>query len=190
MSSFIAHAMTGSTVAAASQQSFTQRRRLIFILTLLAILPDLDYLLIWFFDIRPQIRITHSILFAVTSSSVMWVISRNWTQGANYFLFFIASLSHLVLDLLVGVHPLPLLWPLSQPDVSIPFAILPSAGKLQLTNYYLWRNLFIEMGILLPLYVLVIRLAKRRFTKSDFFITILILPLWIAVLCWSIRLDR
>ncbi|MEM9567034.1 MAG: hypothetical protein AAF974_01910 [Cyanobacteria bacterium P01_E01_bin.34] len=62
-----------------------------------------------------------------------------------------AGISHLVLDLLVGVSPVLALWPLSQSPWVLPFGVLPNAGRLQWGNYYLYRDLMIEMGLLLLL---------------------------------------
>ena len=73
-----------------------------------------------------------------------------------------AGLSHLVLDLLVGVMPLPLLWPLARTECRLPFGLLPSAGAIRLFNPYLYRNLLIEMGVLVPV-VLGIVLARRGY---------------------------
>ncbi len=64
----------------------------------------------------------------------------------------LAGLSHVLLDLLVGVTQLPLLWPLSQRAFKLPFGVLPSAGSMRLDNYYFFHNLVIELGVLVPLY--------------------------------------
>ena len=36
-----------------------------------------------------------------------------------------------------------------------PIGVLPSAGAISLTNFYFFRNLGIEIGVLLPIYLLV-----------------------------------
>jgi hypothetical protein len=56
------------------------------------------------------------------------------------------------MDMLVGVWPLPLLWPLSDQVFRLPFGILPSAPVFNLSNPLMYRNLFMEVGILVPLY--------------------------------------
>ena len=50
----------------------------------------------------------------------------------------LAGLSHLLLDMLTGVLPLALLYPYLQ-VFRLPFGLLPSAGKIQLTNYLFYR---------------------------------------------------
>ncbi|MFO1253312.1 MAG: metal-dependent hydrolase [Inhella sp.] len=65
-----------------------------------------------------------------------------------------ALLAHLLLDFLVGVHRNPLLWPFSPELLALDWGLLPSAGRLSLWNVYFWRNLAIELCVLLPLAVL------------------------------------
>ena len=45
------------------------------------------------------------------------------------------------------------LYPFSVEAFRLPFGILPSAGKIDVKNYYFWRNLFLELGVLLPLLI-------------------------------------
>jgi hypothetical protein len=66
----------------------------------------------------------------------------------------LAGLSHLVLDLAVGVTALPLLYPFSHETFKLPFGILPSAGKIQINNYLAYRNLFIEIGVIIPIFLI------------------------------------
>jgi inner membrane protein len=63
-----------------------------------------------------------------------------------------AGVSHILLDYLVGVHPSPLFWPISTEVYTCPVGILPSAGALDVRNPYLYRNLGIELGILVPFF--------------------------------------
>lgn len=73
-----------------------------------------------------------------------------------------AGLSHLILDLSVGVTPLPLLLPLVKISFKLPFGILPSAGRVDLQNYYFYRNLWLEMGVLLPVFVVTCLLGFNK----------------------------
>ena len=102
-----------------------------------------------------------------------------------------AGCSHLVLDLLVGVSPLPLLWPFLAQSFKLPFGILPSAGKLQLDNYFLFFNLFIELGVLVPLSVCV---AWWRYLKirgwGDWLIIALLLGISLRCMVWAYGLSR
>lgn len=72
----------------------------------------------------------------------------------------------------------------------IALGLLPSAGRLSLDNYYLWRNLLIELGILVPLFGLLVALARgtapRLLARSAAFV----IPLWLAMLAWSVSLQR
>jgi inner membrane protein len=126
-------------------------------LVVLASAPDIDYLVPALGSPAHQgNRITHSIAFSL--------ILPLFSVGALYFVkclksqrrllsicAVLAGLSHLVLDFLVGVTPLPLLWPLGSGAFSSPVGILPSAGRIQLSNYYLYRNVLIEIGVLAPI---------------------------------------
>ena len=102
----------------------------------------------------------------------------------------LASVSHPLLDLLVGAHGLPLLWPFTDRQVALPFGLLPSAGRLALDNYYLWRNLLIELGVLVPLFGLLAVIARgtapRMLARSAAFI----FSLWLVMLAWSVSLQR
>jgi hypothetical protein len=97
----------------------------------------------------------------------------------------LAGLSHLLLDLLVGVTPLPVWWPFSFQRVQLPFGILPSAGGLSLSNPYLYRNTLIELGILIPLSVLVILWSKLSPLRRALCATASI-----AFIGWSLTLSR
>jgi inner membrane protein len=101
-----------------------------------------------------------------------------------------AACSHLLLDFSVGVHALPLLWPLLPGEFVAPIGILPSAGRLALGNFYLWRNLLIELGVLLPLLALLIALGRRQWHRVATVTLVLVLPPWLGFLCWSISLQR
>jgi inner membrane protein len=166
MSSFIAHSWIGFVTYAAtrpwqlvqrSSASMVSWGRLL-ALMLLASAPDVDYL---FPGLRitsgyQTLRLTHSIAFVLSVAGgaigCAWLFGKrghHWKILSWQIL--IASCSHLVLDLCTGVMPLPLLYPLSNATFRLPFGILPSAGRIQLHNYFFYRNLLIEIGVLLPL---------------------------------------
>jgi inner membrane protein len=89
----------------------------------------------------------------------------------------------------VGAHPVPLFWPLAG-GVSIPAGVLPSAGSLAFDNFYLWRNLLIEIGVLGPVFAFLIAASGRRRLRELAGWTLLVLPAWAAFLTWSIALGR
>lgn len=85
--------------------------------------------------------------------------------------------------------PVPLFWPLDG-GVSIPTGVLPSAGSLAFDNYYLWRNLLIEIGVLGPAFALLVAVFGRRGFRQLAGWTLFFLPAWAAFLTWSIALGR
>ncbi len=136
-------------------------------ISICACVPDVDYLVHFLSGWQPEMRYTHSIV----GSLLLPAITTVWLYGLGvpqrkYILACacFAGLSHLVLDLLVGVTPLPLLWPFSNSLVLLPFGILPSAGQLSVSNPFLYRNLIIEIGSVGSLSWLVFH--KRRHTGS------------------------
>ena len=68
--------------------------------------------------------------------------------------------------------------------------MLPSAGALDPTNYFFWRNLLIEMGILLPFFALLIAIGGRAGLGITWRRGVLIAPFWLAFVVWSVLLPR
>jgi inner membrane protein len=101
-----------------------------------------------------------------------------------------ASFSHPLLDFLVGAHSLPLFWPFTTAEESLLVGVLPSAGHMMLNNYYLWRNLLIELGILLPVFTTIVMFFRRVSYRIIMIRAIMLAPIWIAFLLWSISLKR
>jgi inner membrane protein len=160
MSSFLGHSLAAYSLASAAQcreGSSSQRFMWAGWLVVLASAPDIDYL-IPALNSRAHggLRITHSVAFSLALPACT-AVALCITSGDRRKLktlsvcAALAGLSHLVLDFLVGVTPLPLLWPFSAAAFSSPAGILPSAGRVQLSNYYFYRNLVIEIGILAPM---------------------------------------
>jgi inner membrane protein len=186
--------------------------------------PDLDYVIP---SLHPSahggMRITHAIIscLILPIASILVIVVGSWRSHRNNLALrsppelkphickkavqlLGAGLSHPLMDLLVGVTPLPLFFPLSENLFKLPFGILPSAGKIDLTNYYLYRNLGIELGILLPLLWTLWLLVYPVASSSDRSINqsnsaklirnkwIAILPLSISSLfaIWSFTLNR
>jgi hypothetical protein len=152
---------------------------------LLAILPDFDYLTIWFFGIRQEPRVTHGVLFCVLSGIVAWLLTRRWrqrTDGARPLGvagFILAPLSHLALDFSVGGHPLPILWPLPTAELMSPLSLLPSVVHARsIANLALWRNSILESLLLIPVLLFLVARARavpfEKIIRSGRFIV----PLW------------
>lgn len=165
MSSFLGHALTGIAIAGrnsgntgsyqnAGQKSAWPRPVAGAFCALLAISPDLDYVILWVFGYGTSPRLTHSLGYCFMISSLALMLVRSaiipQLQGISKVTLYLIPLSHLLLDYLVGVHKNPFFWPLSSHIFTCPVGILPSAGKIALSNMYFWRNLTIEMAILLP----------------------------------------
>jgi inner membrane protein len=190
MSSLLAHASTGIALYLSEQQSHSSRRWMLPLLVALAALPDADYLALWYFDIVPRPRVTHSLLFCTSAGMLTWFCLRRLPLQVqpSAFVLFAAPLSHLLLDAACA-HRLPLLWPLSNTGFfasSLP--LFPGVIHAGLANPYVWRNLFIESGLLWPLLFLMVMLRRgipfQGLTKK----TWLLLPLWVGYLYWSLRL--
>jgi inner membrane protein len=168
MSSFIGHSLAGSTAAALGRKlhpdpqshSLWSDRLWTMLLIAIASAPDIDYLIP---TLRLQqsgrtLRITHSFIGAILLPAgimlLLWLLgSRGRSFQLKSYQLILTGLSHLLFDLLTGVFPEPLLYPLSDRTFRLPFGLLPSAGKIQLDNYFFYRNLSIELGVLLPLSV-------------------------------------
>ena len=185
MSSFIGHSVAAITIYIATESSFKpssiarrsnnnfKRFLWLFWLIVVASVPDLDYVVeVWQSGNNQGLRITHSILFSSIAPSLTLVILFSLgTRGRKLYLnalqLMMAGLSHLLLDLSVGVTPLPLLFPVVNIPFKLPFGILPSAGKIDLSNYDFYRNLKLEMGVLLPILGLVLLWSDRASRRSS-----------------------
>lgn len=191
MSSIVGHAAAGITVFLSCARWRDPRSRWVLMpCVILAICADFDYFAVWAFGYAANPRFTHSIVFALAVAVVARVAMRRVTATRISITGLLtASLSHPALDLLVGAHAVPLLWPFGA-EVSIAMGVLPSAGALDPGNYYLWRNLLIELGFLLPVFALLIALARRTAGRDMATRAILIAPLWLAFVAWSISLPR
>ena len=169
-------------------------RRLLPLLMLLAVCPDLDYLGIWIFEVTFYPRFTHSLMFTLGAATsawlAVWLSRRAAATPILWAALTIAAVSHPALDLMVGAHSVPLLWPHEPADVSMPFGILPSAGKLDAGNFYLWRNLAIEFGIFLPLLAIAAGVAHQLKRCILALMVLCALPIFASSLAWAASLSR
>lgn len=181
MSSFIGHSLAGLTTYAVTQQLQTNRlsqsRRFNWIwpiwLLVIASIPDIDYLIrtLRIREDNQTLRITHSFLGAILMPGftilVLWLLGKRGKSFKFQSLqVVLIGLSHLLLDMLTGVSALPLFYPFSLQAFRLPFGLLPSAGRIRLTNYFFYRNIFIELGVLIPLSIS-LHLSIRDSTKSS-----------------------
>jgi inner membrane protein len=199
MSSFLGHSLAAYSLASAARHregSSSQAFMWAGWLMVLASAPDIDYL-IPALQSRAHggLRITHSVAFSLAlpacTAVVLYLTSRDRrrlkTLSACAAL---AGLSHLVLDFLVGVTPLPLLWPFSAAVFAAPIGILPSAGRIQLSNYYFYRNLLIETGILAPVLYVARGLYCGAIGVQHRARIILLLVIAGCFIAWSLGLQR
>lgn len=177
MSSFLGHSLAGLTVYLTTtelqlnlQIKRSNRYNLHWMMWLVAIasMPDIDYLIpsliLQHNDCR--VRTTHSLLgvliVPVCTILILYLLGkRGKTLKLMSLQSILAGLSHLLLDLLTGVLPLPLLYP-NLEVFRLPFGLLPSAGKIQLTNYLFYRNLSIELGVIVPLVISSLLIIQDR----------------------------
>ena len=166
-------------------------------LVVLASAPDIDYLV-------PALgspahhgsRITHSIAFSLIlplfSVGVLYFVKglKSRQRRLLSICAVLAGLSHLVLDFLVGVTPLPLLWPLDSAAFYSPVGVLPSAGRIQLTNYYLYRNVLIEVGVLAPVCYVARGLYLGEISTRDRARFLILLVVAGCFVVWSVSLSR
>ncbi len=173
MSSFVGHALAPVILYAATEPGRIPRRALWpMAMVAMAWAPDADYLLrSLILPGDPPIRVTHSVIGSlVLPTIVIAVLAARGLRGRMLRLRGMqagaAGLSHVLLDLLVGVTPAALLWPFSRVTVRLPGGVLPSAGRLSLGNPYLYRNLLIEIGVLLPILGIVILLRGESTSRA------------------------
>ncbi len=205
MSSFIGHSLAGVTVYLTMTESpfprqskITQNKLFWAIwLVIIACIPDIDYLIpsLILEHAGHRIRTTHSfvgvLLIPVCTIVGLWLFGdRGKNLKFRSLQSILAGLSHLLLDLLTGVLPLPLLYP-SLEVFRPPFGLLPSAGRIQFTNYLFYRNILIELGVLLPLAVsliLTIRDSSIFGKRKSIVITGLLVSICFTI--WASKLSR
>lgn len=189
LSSFLGHTLAAFTVSRATPGP--GRRVAWFLwLAVLASAPDIDYLVPVLHLGALRYRISHSLLGALllpafTAAALCFFVRDAALLRRMVAQAFLAGASHLLLDLLVGVTPLPLFWPFSLERIRLPIGLLPSAGGISLTNPYLYRNALIEMGVLAPLSALIILRSRLRPWQGA-----LLLAISAAFIAWAILLPR
>lgn len=206
MSSFIGHSLAGLTTYAVTQQLQTNRksesRQFNWIwpiwLLVVASIPDIDYLIraLRIREDNQTLRITHSFLGAMLMPGctilVLWLLGKRGKSFKFQSLqVVLVGLSHLLLDMLTGVSALPLFYPFSLHAFRLPFGLLPSAGRIRLTNYFFYRNIFIELGVLIPLSISLL-LSIRDSTKSGNRLLFIAAGFVVSVcfIIWAFSLSR
>lgn len=204
MSSFIGHSLPAISLyfsASPPHQPLVYRSNYRWLwliwLVLVAWNPDIDHFVPSLHASAHQgLRITHSIVASlILPCSTILVLRLLKVRGRKLgFLaaqLIFAALSHLAFDVLTGSMRLPLLYPFSLSTFKLSFGLLPSAGKINLENYYFYRNLFIEMGVLLPLFssIHLITHRSKAIPKHNVAIALL-LTCSIGFIVWASMLSR
>ena len=197
MSSFIGHRLAvDSTYFIEKQPPSPNKIYWLGWLIIIASAPDIDHIVraLHLTSQHQDIRITHSILLSlVLPIGTILVLTLLGCKRRSLIIrsqqVILAGFSHLVLDLLTGVNKLPLLWPLNSEIFKLPFGILPSAGGINLFNYFLYRNLLIEIGVLAPLvYITFLISHDLSNTRQQKFLIGGLLLISICFMIWSFRL--
>lgn len=193
MSSFIGHALTATFIFTSDKtgQKDCRKSRFAWLLTLIAVamFPDLDYFVPYLSKENFNgLRISHSLIFSLLTPLIIILVLffcfhlRGRELRWKALQLVMAGLSHIILDFCVGVHPLPIFFPLSTGAFRAPVGLLPSAGSLNPTNFYLYRNLVVELGVLMPFFICIRRfLLKKHTTRISHGVTATLLT--ISVTC-------
>lgn len=187
MSSIVGHALISSAIFAKKHKIDSCNAVFVCLFFIgLGISPDADYLIYWLLGYEIEPRITHSILFCfiigLIASCIKNFVLKNTFILVHHGLFYLASFSHLLLDILVGVHSVPLFWPVDAHLIKLPFGILPSAGYIDIKNIYLWRNILIELAILIPISMLIAsRLKDTLFQRYKLMCYVFYIVLFIGL---------
>lgn len=199
MSSFFGHSLAAlGTYFVEKPASFNTRKYWLVWLIIIAAAPDIDHIVPAFQPISNYqiIRITHSILLSlVLPISTILLLILFGSKGRSLILrsqqVILAGLSHLGLDLLTGVNRLPLLWPFSTENFKLSFGLLPSAGGINLFNYFLYRNLLIELGVLVPLVFFIYLINNFKINNRQQTIKLIgLLLISICFMFWAFSLER
>jgi inner membrane protein len=135
MSTLVGHALA-ATVASSAGAGGDQRAwwRITAFAILAAVLPDLDivvFLTLEPLGMIPHRGISHSVLFAIASSSALTLIASRPPGLARkriWVVLFAAALSHPALDYLMGAGPpVPFFAPFSERGLLSPLRLLPTA---------------------------------------------------------------
>lgn len=195
MSSFVGHGLAALTIGKAFEENTTFKNQILWQICLVAcaFAPDIDYVIPSLNSINNDgLRITHTIAFSLITP-IFLIFFLFLFKRKNVFSYgfqaILAGFSHLFLDLLVGSRQGdPLFYPLSRQKIVLPFGILPSAGEIRFSNYFFYRNLLLELGILVPVFILILYFANK--VKINKLSAIGLLCIFAASLYWSINLKR
>jgi membrane-bound metal-dependent hydrolase YbcI (DUF457 family) len=172
----LAHSLIGATLAEALLPPDTERRnRLIAFAACLAVLPDLDFLLVWLlhFDREWHRGFTHSIAFALVCGGLIAITAWGRRHTRQVAVCTLALMSHGLIDALTTINGrgVQLLWPVSsarfKAGILAPTELgLPMDNVGQVVKYLLTGTL-IEGAIVVPIFVAVLAI-RRQWLRRHF----------------------
>ncbi len=140
MSTFVGHSLAGTLIGSVAGQACDERQRRLLILfsVITAVLPDFDIVIFLVFQPQmvPHRGFSHTLLFALLSSGILTLVASRFMQmrlARLWSVLFLAALSHLLLDYLMGAGaPVPLFWPFLDLGFICPYKLVPVAyyGKV------------------------------------------------------------
>lgn len=199
MSSFVGHSLAAFTIYSCHKPQQSTWHRVVWLtwLVIVGLFPDLDHFVPFLHQsAHHEMRISHSFTFALFLPIITILILlvfgwRGQTLKNRSIQVICAAFSHPILDLLVGVVGIHLFWPFSWQIVALPFGLLPSAGALYLTNYYFYKNLLIELGVLVPLFYSIYLWVHHRPALANKIIKIAgLMVISGGFMVWAFLLDR
>lgn len=206
MSSFVGHGLAALTTYAATKptkQPFASRQSsLLWLMWLVVIawIPDIDHAIpALTLAQNDGMRITHAFASSLLLPAITLVVLRTVGLSTQRFRtccwqVVASGLSHPLMDWFVGVIGLPLLWPFHTAILVAPIGLLPSAGTPHWQNYYFWFNLFIELGIIVPLMLILLRILpwhqKHLSSTATLLQAVILTAISLYFLHWSISLSR
>jgi membrane-bound metal-dependent hydrolase YbcI (DUF457 family) len=170
----LAHSLIGATLAEALLPPHAVSRNwLIAFVACLALLPDLDFLLVWLlhFDRDWHRGFTHSIAFALGCGGLMALTPWGRHRTRQVSICTLALMSHGLLDALTTINGrgVQLLWPVSstrfKAEILAPTELgLPMDDVAQVLHYLLMATL-IEAAILVPVFVAVLAIRRQWLSR-------------------------
>ncbi|MFK8183681.1 MAG: metal-dependent hydrolase [Phormidesmis sp.] len=162
----------------------------------MAWVPDIDHVVPALqMSQNAGMRISHalasSVVLPVLTSTALYAFGLRGQRWQISSLQSLATgLSHPLMDWFVGVIGLPLFWPFYSTIFKAPVGLLPSAGTPHWQNYYFYANLFIELGILVPLMLVLLRNLSWRTHRLKRWQTAVLTAIALYFLNMSIHLTR
>lgn len=176
MSTLVGHALVATVISTTAGASCERRscRLLTLSAIITAVLPDFDvlvYLALKPMDMVAHRGLSHTILFSLISSSIMTILMSRAIRmriGRLWFVLFLAAISHLLLDYLMGAgHPIEFLAPFYNHGYLLPFRLLPVAYYGKTLDAYFTASFWILNAIAVTLELIIftplILIAKKGY---------------------------